>query len=114
LNYLNFLPFSVQISRTKGFQDEKRAAHQSRSAIHRRLDDREGKVAHLETTVALSGQIDAQLRDQIVSLKETVEKNHKAVTPALDDWRNVKALGLGLGAVLLAAGVLVASIYALA
>ncbi len=66
------------------FSDEKDHAHESRAVIHRRLDEQQQQVAKLETTVAISGQVDAQMRDQLAGLSETVKANQKAVQPALD------------------------------
>jgi hypothetical protein len=50
-------------------------AHESRAVTHQRLDLQAGKIGNLETTVALSGQIDAQLRDSVSALDETVKRN---------------------------------------
>jgi hypothetical protein len=87
-------------------------AHESRAVIHRRLDEQVKRIGHLETTVAISGEIDAQIRNNITALTETVESNHKAATPALDYWRRVKVLGWAVAAVFLALGISAASAYA--
>lgn len=94
------------------FQDEKQHAHESRAVIHHRLDQQAGKIGHLETTVALSGQIDAQLRDTVTTLDDTVKRNYAAVVPALDDWKRVKFLGWGMAGIFLALGISAASVYA--
>jgi hypothetical protein len=48
--------------------DEKDHAQESRAVIHRRLDEQAKQIAHLETTVAISGEIDAQIRNSIATL----------------------------------------------
>jgi hypothetical protein len=71
-------------------------AHESRAVIHQRLDSQVQQIAHMETTIAVSGQIDAQVRGEIQGLKDTVEKNQEAVSPTIAEWRRMKTLGLGI------------------
>ncbi len=94
----------------KAFQAEKSDAHLSRSTIHRRLDDQVVQVSLLDKTVAIHAQIDAQLRDEIAGLSSTVADNHKAVTPALDEWKRLKTLGYGVSVLLVATGASIAGL----
>ncbi|WP_017960017.1 membrane protein [Rhizobium leguminosarum] len=94
--------------------DEKDNAHESRSVIHRRLDEQAKQIAHLDTTVAISGGVDATLRDEIKALKETVEKNHDSVQPALDEWRRMKTLGYGISGLIAFAGLTIGGMIAYA
>ncbi|MDM9619068.1 DUF1515 domain-containing protein [Rhizobium sp. S96] len=94
------------------FGDEKDHAHDSRAVIHKRLDEQTGKIAHLETTVAISGEVDAQLRDQIAELRATVESNQKMVAPAIDEWKRMKALGVGISGLIALAGLTIGGIVA--
>ncbi|OBY08340.1 DUF1515 domain-containing protein [Rhizobium leguminosarum bv. trifolii] len=94
--------------------DEKDNAHQSRSVIHRRLDEQAKQISHLDTTVAISGGVDAQIREEIKALKETVEKNHSAVTPALEEWRRMKTLGYGISGLIAFAGLTIGGMVAYA
>ncbi|MBY5465301.1 DUF1515 domain-containing protein [Rhizobium leguminosarum] len=94
--------------------DEKDNAHQSRSVIHRRLDEQAKQISHLDTTVAISGGVDAQIREEIKALKETVEKNHSAVTPALEEWRRMKTLGYGISGLIAFAGLTIGGMIAYA
>ncbi|MGZ2501719.1 DUF1515 domain-containing protein [Rhizobium leguminosarum] len=94
--------------------DEKDNAHQSRSVIHRRLDEQAKQISHLDTTVAISGGVDAQIREEIKALKETVEKNHSAVTPALEEWKRMKALGYGISGLIAFAGLTIGGMIAYA
>ncbi|MBX4952107.1 MULTISPECIES: DUF1515 domain-containing protein [Rhizobium] len=84
--------------------DEKENAHESRSVIHRRLDEQAKQIAHFETTVAISGAVDAQIREEIKTLKATVEHNHAATQPALEDWKRIKTIGYGVSGVIAMAG----------
>lgn len=86
------------------FQEEKRAAHESRSTIHRRLDEQAEDIARLKTDVAIAGKIEAQLRDEIKQLKETVEANHEEFEPSIAEWRRMKSIGIGLAGLLALGG----------
>lgn len=92
------------------FQEEKESAHESRAVIHKRLDDHARQMAKTDETIAIAGHVDAQLRDQIKNLNETVEKNHKEVAPSLSEWRRIKILGTGFGGILLLLGISVGAI----
>jgi len=96
------------------FSEEKESAHESRAVIHRRLDEHAQTVGKLETTVAISGQVEAQLRDQIAALEERMKRNHAEVTPTIEEWKRIKTLGWGVSSLLVIAGVSAASITAVA
>ncbi|TIR78948.1 MAG: DUF1515 domain-containing protein [Mesorhizobium sp.] len=86
------------------FQEEKRNAHESRMALHRRLDEQVAEISSLKTDVAIHGKIEAQVRNELKSLGEKVEANHEAVQPSVDDWKRMKNLGLGIAGMLAIGG----------
>lgn len=90
--------------------DEKDNAHHSRSVIHRRLDEQAKQISHLDTTMAISGGVDATLREEIKNLKETVDRNHAATQPALEEWRRMKTIGYGISGLIAFAGLTVGAI----
>jgi hypothetical protein len=90
--------------------DEKDNAHQSRTVIHRRLDEQAKQIAHLDTTVAITGGVDAQIREEIKSLKDTVDKNHAATQPALEEWKRMKTIGYGISGLIAFAGLTVGAV----
>jgi len=92
------------------FQEEKESAHESRAVIHRRLDDHAKQMAKTDETIAIAGQVDAQIRNEVIALKETVAKNHKEVEPALSEWRRIKLLGAGVGGLLILFGISIGSL----
>lgn len=47
-------------------------------------------------TVTVSSNVDGQIREEIKTLKDTVEKNHEAVAPTLEEWKKMKTLGYGI------------------
>lgn len=94
--------------------DEKTNAHDSRAVIHARLDEQARQIAHLDTSVAISDGADAQIRQEIRSLKETVEKNQEMVAPALEDWKRMKSIGYGISGLIAFAGLTIGGIIAYA
>lgn len=92
------------------FREEKENAHESRAVIHRRLDDHAKQMAKTDETIAIAGHVDAQIRDEVRALKETVKQNHEEVEPALSEWRRIKLLGAGVGGLLLLFGISVGAV----
>lgn len=89
----------------KDFSEEKRTAHESRAIIHQRLDQQVSQVAVLDKTVAIHAEIDAQMRDKVEELTETVQSNHEAVAPTIEDMKRLKTLGYGIAGLIALAGV---------
>ncbi|RXT18780.1 DUF1515 domain-containing protein [Rhizobium leguminosarum] len=92
--------------------DEKDSAHESRSVIHRRLDEQAKQIHLLDMTITVSSGVDGQIREEIKSVKETVEKNHEAVAPTLEEWKKMKTLGYGISGLIAFAGLTVGGIVA--
>ncbi|MBB4590152.1 archaellum component FlaC [Rhizobium leguminosarum] len=92
--------------------DEKDNAHKSRSVIHRRLDEQAKQIHLLDMTVTVSSNVDGQIREEIKNLAETVEKNHEAVVPTLEEWNKMKTLGYGISGLIAFAGLTVGGIVA--
>lgn len=90
------------------------AAQKSRIEIHRRLDSQSEQIGHLETTVAISGEVDAQLRDRLIALELTVTRNHAAVQPFIEDMKQMRTLGWSISGMIALAGLTVGSIVAYA
>ncbi|WP_412474755.1 DUF1515 domain-containing protein [Rhizobium sp. WW22] len=92
------------------FQQEKEDAHESRAVIHRRLDEHAKQMAKTDETIAIAGFVDAQIRDEVKALQKTVADNHEEVAPAIAEWRRIKLLGAGVGALLVLFGISVGSL----
>lgn len=90
--------------------EEKKDAHESRTSIHRRLDAQVSQFAILDKTVSIEAQINAQTRDKIDDLSETVKANHEAVLPTIEDMKRLKTLGYGVAGLIALAGVSVAGL----
>lgn len=94
--------------------DEKDNAHESRSVIHRRLDEQAKQIHLLDMTITVSSNVDGQIREEIKTLKDTVEKNHEAVAPTLEEWKKMKTLGYGISGLIAFAGLTVGGMVAYA
>lgn len=89
------------------FRDEKKAARESRAVIHRRLDEQAAQIAHLDETVSIQGQIDAQMRDRLTAIEEAVKKNQDEAAPVLADMKRMKTIGAGIAGAIALAGLTV-------
>jgi hypothetical protein len=90
--------------------DEKDNAHESRTVIHRRLDEQARQIHLLDMTVTVSSNVDGQIRDEIKTLKDTVENNHEAVAPTLEEWKRMKTIGYGISGLIAFAGLTVGAV----
>ncbi|UFW65275.1 DUF1515 domain-containing protein [Rhizobium laguerreae] len=94
--------------------EEKANAHDFSAVIHKRLDEQARQINYLDTRVAISGGADEHIREEIKSLKETVEKNQEAVGPALEEWKRMKTIGYGISGLIAFAGLTIGGIIAYA
>ncbi|MDR9781575.1 DUF1515 domain-containing protein [Rhizobium redzepovicii] len=94
--------------------DEKENAHESRSVIHRRLDEQAKQINLLDKVVEINSGVDAQVREELKVIKETVQKNHEAVQPTLEDWKRLKTLGYGISGLIAFAGLTIGGMVAYA
>lgn len=87
------------------------ASRESRAATHKRIDDVVERLGHIDTSIAIAGQVDAQVRAEIDALTASL----KAAQPTIDEWNRVRTIGkwaigilvtggVGVGAVLAAVG----------
>lgn len=58
--------------------------------------------------------MDAQIREEITTLKETVDRNDAATQPALLEWKRMKTLGYGFSGLIAFAGLMIGGITAYA
>lgn len=94
----------------RDFHEEKRNAQESRAAMHRRLDEQAEEIGKVRTDVAVDGEITAQVRNEVQSLGAKVKANQDAVQPSVDDWKRMKALGIGIAGLLALGGLSVGAL----
>jgi len=76
---------------------ERETARESRARTHERIDEVVSRLGRIDTTIALAGEVDAQVRNEIEQIKTTMA----GVTPTVDEWRMVKTIGMwGAGALI--------------
>lgn len=98
----------------KDVGDEKANAHESRAVIHRRLDEQGAQINLLDKAVVINTGVDAQVRDELKSIKETVQKNHETIQPTLEEWKRLKTLGYGVSGLIAFAGLTIGGMVAYA
>jgi hypothetical protein len=79
---------------------ERNESRQSRARTHERMDEVFERLGKIDTSMAIAGTTDAQMRDEMNTLKNTVN----SIVPAAREWSMAKRIGLagasavGLGA----------------
>lgn len=98
----------------KQFRDEyardQESAQRSRAALHQRVDEVVDRLGKMETTAALSGTIDAQVRTEL----DLLTKKLNEVAPVAVEWGRVKSIGKWAASGLLASGVGIGALAATA
>ena len=84
------------------------AAAQTRAAMRHRLDEVVDRLGRMETTAAISGEIDAQVRTELDALTRKLTE----VEPVAVEWGRVKSIGKWAAGGLLAGGVGVGALAA--
>lgn len=76
---------------------EREASRESRARTHERIDEMVDRLGRIDTTIALAGEVDAQVRTELDGLKTAMS----GIKPTVDEWRTVKTIGMwGAGALL--------------
>ena len=83
------------------YADDQKSAQQSRAAIRQRMEEVVDRLGKMETTAALSGQIDAQVRTEL----DLLTRKLTDVEPVAVEWNRVKSIGKWAASGLLASGV---------
>ncbi len=86
------------------FTEEKRSAASSRKAMHERHDELASDLSNLRLDVGITGQINAQVREEVKALGEKVAQHKAEIQPSIEDWRKIKNLGLGITGILAIGG----------
>ena len=90
------------------YAQDQEAAQTSRAAIRQRMEEVVDRLGKMETTAALSGQIDAQVRTELDALTRKLTE----VEPVAVEWGRVKSIGKWAASGLLASGVGIGALVA--
>ena len=88
----------------RDFAEEKRSATESRRALYERHDDLQEQIGGLKMDLQISGQITAQVREEVKTVSEKVDQHKAEIQPSVEDWKKIKTLGLGVTGVLAIGG----------
>lgn len=92
------------------YAQDQAAASQTRAALRQRIDEVFDRLAKMETTAALSAEVDAQVRTELDALTKTLTE----VEPVAVEWGRVKSIGKWAASGLLASGVGIGALAAAA
>lgn len=86
----------------------------SRSKLHERIDELGDRLGKIDGDIRILGQVDAQLRSKVEALAETVQRNQAEAQPTIDEWRRIRAIGIGIVGLLALGGVSIGAMFAYA
>ena len=90
------------------FAEERDAARESRARTHERIDDVVARLGRIDTTMALSGSIDAQVRTEL----DQVNTRLGVMQPTIDEWARIRVVGAWAAGILLTGGLGIGAIVA--
>jgi hypothetical protein len=82
-------------------QADAEASRESRARTHQRIDDVVQHLGRIDTSIAIAGQVDAQVRSEVDQMQATLE----GLMPTVDEMRTLKRIGIWAAGALLAGGV---------
>ena len=71
---------------------EREASRESRARQHQRTDEVIDRLGRIDSTIAVAGQVDAQVRTELDDLKKVVGN----IKPTVEEWRRMRTLGIGI------------------
>ncbi|ODT80590.1 MAG: hypothetical protein ABS76_15545 [Pelagibacterium sp. SCN 64-44] len=89
-----------------------KASNESRSRLHERVDEVSDRLGKIEGDIAILGQVDGQIRGEVQVLAAKVDQNQKEAQPTIDEWRRIRAIGIGLVGLLALGGMSVGAALA--
>lgn len=90
------------------FQDEREASRKSREKLHERVDGISDDIGSIRGDIRILGKVDAQIRGEVQSLGTKVDN----AQPTLEEWRRIRAIGIGLVGLLALGGMSVGAALA--
>jgi len=94
------------------FHDEREASRDSRKKLHERVDALAEDVGAIRGDIRILGAADGQIRAEVKALKQTVADNQAATQPTIDEWRRIRAIGIGIVGLLALGGMSVGAAFA--
>lgn len=90
------------------FREERDASRKGRQVLHERMNDVAHDIGTIRGDIQILGQVDGQLRGEVQRLSARVD----SAQPTLDEWRRIRAIGVGLVGLLAIGGLSVGAALA--
>jgi predicted nuclease with TOPRIM domain len=90
------------------FAEEREQARESRSRTHERIDDVVDRLGRIDTSMALAGEVDAQVRTELDQFKASLSE----MQPTVGEWQRIRTIGVWAAGILLSGGIGVGAIVA--
>jgi hypothetical protein len=84
------------------FARSEEASRLSRAAMHDRMEESIDRLGKLETSIAISGAVDAQVRNELDGLKGSI----RAIEPTVAEWKDMLKAGRRISWILGISGLL--------
>ncbi len=88
--------------------EDREASRASRARTHERIDEVVHRLGRIDTTIALAGEVDAQVRTEITGLKTSID----GMSPTVDEWRRIKRIGMWTAGIVLGGGISIGAVVA--
>lgn len=90
------------------FAEERDAARESRARTHERIDDVVERLGRIDTSIALAGTVDAQVRTELDQVKTKLT----GMQPTIEEWGRIRVVGIWAAGILLTGGLGIGAIVA--
>lgn len=85
-------------------RQERIEAKENRAHLHNRIDDLTGDLGEVRRAIATSTVESEHLHEQVRIIDAKVDRNHGEVKPTIEEWKRIKAMGIGVGGLLALGG----------
>ncbi len=91
------------------FGEEKTQAAASRKALYDRQDEMRSDLSDLKSDIDMAAVVSAQ---KLTDIQKELKEHKAAVLPAVDEWKRIRTLGVGITGVLAIGGLSVGAMLA--
>lgn len=92
----------------KAAEEDRASAAEWRRSVYHLLQDHADQINDLKTDVRIGAEISAQARESAKSVGEQLnERMDEDIVPTIEEWKKIKAMGLGMFALISLGGAMV-------
>lgn len=97
----------------KTAEEDRESAADWRKSVYHLLQEHADQISDLRKDVAIAGEISAQARESAKNVgKQLNERLDEDIAPTIEEWKKIKAMGLGMVALVSLGGAIVLSTLA--